>query len=654
MTRTGRRTGPARCVPALALLLGAGAGFAAAPTVATPGVTSLRIAGVAPEPGRAVDGVALDPRGLALPGVEIRVVPLGVVGAPVLRALTDEGGRFTLGALAPGSYRLVAVKGGYGVLVGQINTLFEQTLELVLRPAGGPAAPGTRPEGIGWALRLPHRDPLEDRGPALDDRFDATAAAAFGPRLSLALTGSRVDGQGESTTGKGVEVDVEIYSDDTEHLGAHFDRYVEGRAGNAGRRETIESFRIGRTTSSGKLPLSLSLDIARRRNEAGDGVAREELSYDRVGFVVGSRFAGSRDAADVNATVDFLQYDGRFEGAEAPAGTVRFEGAASWRRVWGDTHDFGLDIAYSGLHRPGSGESPGERIGVVAQPDGLLEGSLAAAYDHVASLVASDRWTAGPTLELLARGRADWTLDARTAGRTMRGTTSAGARWSPLAGLSLQAEAGLTVAGSSSGRPVGVIGVEGQLASFGWSIGRSSETGPTTWDDFESFDAAGAGQNFLVGEGADVDRWTVGVEYSGSSRMPRVSMQWSRVDVDGTLAPRLPLDLALVHAGTGEGRADQAEVGVMLARTGSTVTFSWARVASIRGDLLPGDAGTWERRGVAIRQRVLGLSSGVLCEFVLAAEDAQLDRAGEATPETTLRTASLERRRLTGGVALSF
>ena len=105
--------------------------------LATPSAAELR---AAPEPTVAPDleGRAVDPAGRALAGVEVLVSGALSGGGDFLRARSDDAGRFALSGLAPGLYRITALKGGYQVSVTRVNTLVRRTLDLVLHPSLNP------------------------------------------------------------------------------------------------------------------------------------------------------------------------------------------------------------------------------------------------------------------------------------------------------------------------------------------------------------------------------------------------------------------------------------------------------------------------------------------------------------------------------------
>ncbi len=112
----------------------------------------------------AISGVVRDTLGNALNGVEILVLPERSGEAPFAAVHTDDLGRYRIGYLVPGVYRVAAIKQGYVAFVGRVNTLFKSSLDMILHPVP-PAVPDGSPaipEDASWALRLPVRSVLRE------------------------------------------------------------------------------------------------------------------------------------------------------------------------------------------------------------------------------------------------------------------------------------------------------------------------------------------------------------------------------------------------------------------------------------------------------------------------------------------------------------
>ena len=77
---------------------------------------------------------------------------------------TDAGGRFVIGSITPGVYRVTAIKTGYIAAIDGVNTLLRATIDLVLRPMPQPGQPGSESvlEDMSWALRVPKRSIMRE------------------------------------------------------------------------------------------------------------------------------------------------------------------------------------------------------------------------------------------------------------------------------------------------------------------------------------------------------------------------------------------------------------------------------------------------------------------------------------------------------------
>lgn len=107
-------------------------------------------------------GRVRDSLGNILTDVEVLFVePTARDATPAAVTRSDAFGRFTVLRLAPGRYRVAAIKTGYETFVGQVNTLVQDSIELVLRPAAS-VDPGRVPQDASWTLRLPRRGILRE------------------------------------------------------------------------------------------------------------------------------------------------------------------------------------------------------------------------------------------------------------------------------------------------------------------------------------------------------------------------------------------------------------------------------------------------------------------------------------------------------------
>lgn len=106
-----------------------------------------------------ISGIIRDPVGSALSNVEVFFVRAPDGKEPVATVTTDPVGRYVVSDLLPGVYRVAAVKQGYGLYLGRINTAMRSTLDVVLHPLPEPGEPGFEAiaKGASWTLRVPRR-----------------------------------------------------------------------------------------------------------------------------------------------------------------------------------------------------------------------------------------------------------------------------------------------------------------------------------------------------------------------------------------------------------------------------------------------------------------------------------------------------------------
>lgn len=102
--------------------------------------------------GVALGGSVRDGLGHGLAGVEVLVLGTASV-LPVAVETSDAHGRFRITDLETGSYRVAALKTGYATFVGQVDTVVQSWIDVVLERADD----GTTPQDPAWALRLPRR-----------------------------------------------------------------------------------------------------------------------------------------------------------------------------------------------------------------------------------------------------------------------------------------------------------------------------------------------------------------------------------------------------------------------------------------------------------------------------------------------------------------
>jgi len=134
--------------------------------------------------GGLFSGSVTDALGNIIEDVEVLAVTMAAGTSPAAAARSDQAGRFRFESLAPGTYRIVALKRGYLTFIGSINTRAQNWVEVILRPAPlpGNALYSAIPDDTSWILRLPRRSMLHDIGDSLPPgRVDSSAQESAEP-----------------------------------------------------------------------------------------------------------------------------------------------------------------------------------------------------------------------------------------------------------------------------------------------------------------------------------------------------------------------------------------------------------------------------------------------------------------------------------------
>ena len=166
---------------------------------------------------------------------------------------------------------------------------------------------------------------------------------------------------------------------------------------------------------------------------------------------------------------------------------------------------------------------------------------------------------------------------------------------------------------------------------------------------------------FFVARGATIDRWLAEARWNpGSARWPTVGVRASWSSIEGTAAARLPGDLVrfpVVFDARGNRRT--VALDVALARTGTSVALLVEDVDQRGGSrgFVSGAQG-WTRRTIQVRQH-LGerLLFGSNCYLLFGVTDVGLLASGgepAGDPAASARMAVLDRRRVSGGLAVAF
>ena len=110
----------------------------------------------------AFTGTVRDSLGNVLAGVEILFVEIpSRQFTPSAVTHSDRKGRFEVARLLAGHYRIAALKQGYRTFIGQVDTVVQDSVEVVLRPALE-LDEESLPKNASWGLRIPRRGMLHE------------------------------------------------------------------------------------------------------------------------------------------------------------------------------------------------------------------------------------------------------------------------------------------------------------------------------------------------------------------------------------------------------------------------------------------------------------------------------------------------------------
>lgn len=606
----------------------------------------------------ALSGVTRDAHGQALPFVDIKILPAidsaaaRFFAAAQLTVKSDASGKFLIAGLLPGTYRIVAEKGGYTKVVGQINTALSGTFDVVLHPTGPAGPAGTKPEDSSWVLRLPARDRLEQREFTVAEALSPSASTPQDWPITFQISHVQLDAdQTVSGGSSGMSLGVRAA-----HRVGPGNGSLEARYGALG-----DSTRFNEEDTV----LSSRWDGA-QGGAVGWGIGAFVGRHQRLRTPsdAAARFESDRHSAGVDATLtltssrrrDEFRFDAQaMRGSETADRDSPFEArwvAGRWAMELGlPEHTLQARVAAqsaAGAWRGDAQDQP--TAALVSLPvisDATSLGSVAGGGIDAA---VSDRWQFAP----------QWRLSSATRGVYRGGfehgpqaSGAVGLDWNALPWLAMQAQVGV-VAGDSPEHLIWSGAMSGTTYGVSWTIGRSHETGATPWRDVGYF--APVGTLLIVDASGVIDRWSVGVESAGRGWIPGIQIHGDDYRIDGRTAARLPGDRWLVPiAAVTDAKGRQLEVGIVLPASGTTLKISWSAVDTPGGTTLLGGADRWVQTAVAVRQQLAALSwRGTSAHLLLSVEDgAATGRTGGGEVDAA-RLALLDQRRLSGGLALTF
>jgi hypothetical protein len=637
----------------------------------------------APTIATTLSGVVRDDVGAVLEGVEVLILaPEGGGGGALLRAMSDAGGRFVVGSIAPGVYRIAAIKSGYIAALGRVNTVLRSSVDLVLRPVPKGGQPGADKvlDDLSWTLRVPPRSILRE----LDARAvlrsaDTGGARAFAARVQDALRGEvdhvvalgswRPGPSGPSSNLEGNETHMRLAG----VLGERGAIQVRGRRGSLDSSSPPAVGAVSRGASD--LDVDMSYDTS-----ADESVAMRAF-YSAGDLAVGNRpgvpGTGSRQSQrswgydatwrkQVDASSHVALQVG-FHDANLDPGQV---GAAGWDVAPAD--GFNRAIGAEGSYENFVGDGHLVRLGVRAQRLSLsLPGARSGRANEAFALNGSPGWSVlidtadqwsvtGPvavTYGLALRqgfdGPAMTTLAPRVGGSVTAGRLEARAEMSYFATTG-DSPGSADAALSARRSPYGYeVELKARLDSTVTLRGTASYV-PSRADVWGGRGVAQDLETLYVTDGFASDRF-VAVDLERVASSATVFFRVARGHAEGALAPALD-DVPVVLLADRALDYDAARVGVKAPRAGAMVSLEYRAIREHAA--MAGVPETDPLRTVALdfAQELVRFAGGrASCRFLLTARGA-LGSGSMASGADTVdaRRFVAENRRIGAGVSLAF
>ena len=658
---------------AAALVLAAASSVAAGPFAASPHV------------GTTISGFVRDDVGGALEGVEILVLPPeGRSDGTLLRAVSDAGGRFLLGAIPAGVYRVAAIKSGYIATLGRVNTVLRSSVDFVLRPVPKDGEPGAEKvqDDLSWTLRVPPQSILRelDESAVLASSGSKGGARAFAARIQesvrgevdhmVALGSFRSGASGPSSNLEGNETRMRIGG----AIGERGAIQVRGRRGSLDSASPKSSpGAVSQGASDIDLDLSYdtaadenlamrafyssgNLEVTDRLGVAGGAARQSQRSWGYDAKWRKQVDASSRVALQVGFHDANLDSGGGTAGGWVPtsedAASRAIGAAGSYENLVGDGHLVHVGVRAQRL----SLSDPGARLGH-ASGNFALDG----ASGWSLLLDSGDRWSIsspiavsyGLALTQGFDGQPMTTVAPRVGGSWTAGCVEARAEVSYV-----------TTAGTTEG-PAGVRRAP-TPSPYGYDVELKTHFDPSlslrgivTY--LPSRATVGSGREvpqgaelLYVSDGFVSDRF-VAIELERVASSATVSFRVARGHVEGVLAPALD-DIPVVLLADRELSYDAVRFGVTAPRSGSVVALEYRNVQD-RGDVAAVDTmGSVRTVALDFAQDLVRFAGGrASCRFLLTARSA-LGPASIASEADSVdaRQIVADHRRLGAGVSLAF
>jgi len=624
--------------------------------------------------GVSLTGSTIDALGRSIGGVEVRLHTTHPgTGRLVLRtAESDRHGRFLIGDLAPGLYRVIAVKGGYAVLVGQINTLYEKTLELILRPAREDGAPGSIPDSAAWALRLPQRDPLEEHDFVLETatRIDPSPAGrGLSLPLRLELVASHRDGsyssEDLSAAGLAAEIASTFELANAGFVGMSYRHQRDADSSESADRFDSVHARFVPRPGEGEFPVVFKLDAERQRRDRAASTMFREAHVLSEGARLRARWTGAGSEGAVTAALDAAMlsalqdvgdpgFDVGLDDDRFRASRVDLELAG--RRSWGEDHETSYKLMLrsvsGGLAEPVGGEASLALVPLVAEVERAVLGTLAST---TVDLRLENRWLAEAIgADMRTRVRLEHGSEQAD---DVRGSAAVGTTFGVSPGVVLDLDGGVGVLDTGGTVPIWTAELSGGGERFAWSIASRSEVGIAVWrSKHGADDTFEAVLPVVTDRSGRIDGWSASATWRQRDGWPEVRMTGETFEVTGAIAAYLPGDLPWVPIDSeGSGIGAAVDLHIDVPRTGTFVGLAWSEIEDrgVERVLLSGADG-WVWRQLNVRQRLAQSDwRGATWQLVVGVEHGRVSRP-DALDDDSPRLAFLSQRRISGGVALAF
>jgi Carboxypeptidase regulatory-like domain len=630
-----------------------------------------------------VSGVTRDALGQPLAGVEVLVLSDARSGTALVDAISDEKGRFVLGALTPGVYRVAAIKSGYIAALGRVNTLIRSSVDLVLRPVPRPGEPGSEnvTDDLSWALRVPPRSILRQVDAAsLLDTQGTGGARAFAARVQDSVRGQvdhvvamgswRPAGGGTDSSLQGMETRMRLE-------GPIGDR---GAIQVQGRRAGLDSSAQASSASVSRDAADVNLDVS--YDTSDDANLAMTAFYSRGDLEVGGPHPGPKGGASQGQRS--WGYDASWkkqvDGSSRVALQVGYHDAnldlpdttpatteAGVRD--GSNRAIGAEGSYENLVGDGHLITVGVRAQrmMLASPDarvGGLVGSfpIEGADGWSVLMDAADRWSPSSswavTYGLAVRqdfdGPMATVLTPRAGGSFTSAHVKARAELSYLAATNLGDSTSRAVAASSS--PLGYeIEIETPLNAT-VSVRGSAAYVPLRADRWSTDVVSGGLTGVYVTDGIASDR-SVALAIERRGATATVTLHLARGRADGALAPAFGGDVPIVVLGERTLVYSAARLDAKLPRSGSTFSLEYRSMrepATVGVD--PWSGGSLRTVDLQFAQDLVRMAGGrATCRLIVVARTA-IDPPADAgvSDELQARRFAAINKRVGAGVSLSF